>query len=184
MATRYRFGESAYPHFITYSVVQWVDALSRPVYKDIVVTSLKHCIEEKGSILHAWVIMNNHVHLIISGEDGTKLEHIIRDHKKFTAKMLLAAITDNNSESRRSWMEWLFRVSGERNSNNEKYQFWQQDNHPIQLTTHEMGLQKLNYIHDNPVRAGIVYEPQHYVYSSAIDYYSNHKGLLPVVHLL
>jgi putative transposase len=40
--------------------------------------------------------------------------------------------------------------------------------------------QKLNYIHDNPVRAGIVYEQQHYVYSSATDYCTEKKGLLSI----
>ncbi len=104
MATRYRFGASEFPHFITYSVVNWVDALSRPAYKDIIVKSLAHCIDNKGLILHAWVIMSNHVHLIASGENGAKLENIMRDHKKFTAISLINAINENNSESRRSWM--------------------------------------------------------------------------------
>ncbi|MFI5196782.1 MAG: REP-associated tyrosine transposase [Chitinophagales bacterium] len=183
MATRYRFGDSSYPHFITYSVVNWIDALSRPIYKDIVVKSLGFCIREKGLILHAWVIMNNHVHLIASAQDGYKLENIMRDHKKFTAIELLTAIKENNGESRRSWMLWLFAAAGKQNPNNVNNQFWQQDNHPIQLTTPDVAMQKLNYIHNNPVRAGIVVEPQHYVYSSAVDYSSKLKGLLPVVHL-
>jgi hypothetical protein len=75
---------------------------------------------------------------------------------------------------------WLFKSSGKINPNNEVYQFWQQDNHPIILTSQEMALQKLNYIHENPVRAGIVYEPEHYVYSSAIDYMADKNGLLPI----
>jgi len=180
MATRYRFGDSSIPHFITYSVVEWVDALSRPVYKDIVVKSLQHCISQKGLILHAWVIMNNHVHLVVSASGGYKLENIIRDHKKFTATALLDAIGKSNQESRRSWMMWLFSAAGKQNTNNIKHQFWQQDNHPIQLTTREMAQQKLNYLHNNPVRAGIVAEAHHYIYSSAVDYSTRLKGLLPV----
>jgi len=183
MATRYRFGDSGYPHFITYSVVNWIDALSRPLYKDTIVKSLAFCIEEKGLILHAWVIMNNHVHLIASAQDGHKLEDIMRDHKKFTAKALLRQISENSGESRKSWMLWLFAAAGQNNPNNVYHQFWQQDNHPLQLITPDMGMQKLNYLHNNPVRAGIVYEPQHYVYSSAVDYYTKGKGLLPIVHL-
>jgi putative transposase len=183
MATRYRFGSGEYPHFITYSVVNWIDALSRPMYKDIIVKSLKFCMDNKGLVLHSWVIMNNHVHLIASSE-GDKLEDIMRDHKKFTAKTLIDTINENGGESRRSWMLWLFSAAGRNNSNNVYNQFWQQDNHPVQLTTPDMTRQKLNYIHHNPVRAGIVYEPQHYIYSSALDYYSQSKGLLPVVHLL
>lgn len=131
MATRYRFGESDYAHFITYSVVNWVDALSRPAYKDIVVKSLDFCIANKGLILHAWVIMNNHIHLIASAQHDKKLENIMRDHKKFTALELLNTIKNNGQESRQSWMMWLFKAAGQNNPNNEHYQFWQQDNHPI-----------------------------------------------------
>ncbi len=183
MATRYRFGDGDFPHFVTYSVVNWIDALSRPLYKDIVVQSLSFCISEKGLRLHAWLIMNNHVHLIASSDGRHKMEHIMRDHKKFTALQLLKTIKNNNQESRKDWMLWLFRAAGQANPNNEHYQFWQQDNHPIELTTPDMAMQKLNYLHQNPVKAGLVFEPQHYVYSSANDYYSNHKGLLPVIHL-
>ncbi len=179
MATRYRFGDSDYAHFVTFSVINWIDALSRPQYKDIVINSLKYCIDNKSLSLHAWVIMNNHVHLIISSREN-KLENIMRDLKRHTSKELLKAIDDNIQESRKSWMMWLFKSAGEENSNNKDYQFWQQDNHPILLGDEVMMQQKLRYIHENPVRAGIVYEPQHYVYSSAINYYENKDGLLPL----
>ena len=81
-------------------------------------------------------------------------------------------------------MLWLFSSAGQKNSNNKYYQFWQQDNHPVKLTTMEMVIQKLNYLHDNPVRAGIVFEPHQYVYSSAADYFTERKGLLPVERLI
>jgi putative transposase len=55
---------------------------------------------------------------------------------------------------------------------------WQQDNHPLELTTPEITHQKLDYLHYNPVMAGIVEKPEDYLYSSAIDYYTNRKGLI------
>ncbi len=67
-------------------------------------------------------------------------------------------------------MVWLFKSSGESNSNNKYFQFWQQDNRPIQLSTNKMIDQRLEYLHFNPVKAGLVYEPEHYIYSSARDY--------------
>ena len=179
MATRYRFGDSDYAHFVTFSVVRWIDALSRPSYKDIVVDSLKYCITNKGLLLHAWVIMNNHVHLIISSKEN-KLENIMRDLKRHTSKQLLETIEANPQESRREWMMWLFTSAGAANSNNRDYQFWQQDNHPILLANTDILKQKLDYLHENPVRAGIVHEPKHYVYSSACDYYNTGSGMLPV----
>ena len=76
----------------------------------------------------------------------------------------------------------LFEEHGRANSNNTKYQFWQQDNHPIELTTNEMMDQRLDYIHNNPVEAGIVEQPYEYIYSSAKDY-SGLVGLLPVTKI-
>jgi len=79
-------------------------------------------------------------------------------------------------------MLWIFKNAGERNSRNEKYQFWQQDNHPIQLETVSFTLSKLQYIHNNPVKAGLVKIPEAYLLSSAIDYHGG-KGLLPINYL-
>jgi REP element-mobilizing transposase RayT len=169
MATRYRFGDSSYPHFITYATVGWADALSRPAYKDIIIDSLAHCIHEKGLQIHGYVVMSNHVHLIASASGSIPLQDIMRDHKKFTSRALIAAI-DKPGKSRREWLMWLFRSAGSKNSNNQHYQFWHQDNHPILLRDYPMFLQKLNYIHNNPVRAGLVWEAHHYIYSSALEY--------------
>ena len=119
--------------------------------------------------------MTNHVHLIISAKEGFELAAIIRDLKKYTSRMIIASIEGNPKESRKEWMIWLFKGAGARNVNNKIFQFWQQDNHPIELSTNEMIDQRLNYLHENPVRAGIVCEAAHYKYSSAIDYYEERK---------
>ena len=179
MPSKYKINDHGAPHFITFAVVEWVDALSRPAYKDIVMESLKFCSESKGLLLYAYVIMNNHVHLIAAAQEGYNLPGILRDLKKYTSKMLLDKIKNNQQESRRKWMLWLFTSAGKRNSNNTHYQFWQQDNRPIELSTNEMMDQRLGYIHDNPVKEGLVYEPGHYIYSSALDY-SGGKGLLKI----
>ncbi len=96
---------------------------------------------------------------------------------------LKAGKTANPIRFRRGmlWIAWPdlisgFKRAGEKNSNNKYFQFWQQDNHPIELYGYETLRQKLNYLHENPVRAGIVYETWHYKYSSAIDYCTNEKG--------
>lgn len=123
--------------------------------------------------------MNNHVHLIAAAQEGYNLPGILRDLKKYTSKMLLDKIKNNQQESRRKWMLWLFTSADKRNSNNTHYQFWQQDNRPIELSTNEIMDQRLDYIHDNPVKEGLVYEPEHYIYSSALDY-SGGKGLLEI----
>ena len=107
MATRYRFGDSEYPHFITFAVINWIDALSRPAYKDIIVESLKYCQQEKGLIINGWIIMNNHVHLISRCKAGFALPDVIRDLKKFTSRKIEEAIRENTFESRKEWMLWI-----------------------------------------------------------------------------
>ncbi len=166
------------PHFVTSTVVGWVDALSREVYKEIICKSFIFCRQEKGMQLHAWVIMNNHIHLIVSAIPGQLIENIMRDFKKFTSKKIVAAIEENARESRKQWMLNMFAYAGKNNNSNEQYQFWQQDYHPISLNTHEKTVQRLRYLHENPVRAGIVWVPEHYKYRSAIDYYTGKPGLL------
>jgi putative transposase len=125
--------------------------------------------------------MSNHVHLILSTEFSHHPSDALRDLKKFTSKKIIATLADNEQpESRRDWMLWLFKQAGEANSKNKDYQFWQQENHPIELISNKFLDQKLHYIHMNPVKAGIVDEPWEYRYSSARDYMNNQKSLLEV----
>lgn len=183
MSSKYKVGEDAIPHFVTFSVVGWIDVFSREEYKQIFVDSLQYSINNKGLIVHAWIIMTNHVHLIISS-DTAKLEHLVRDIKKFTSKQIVKAIQENEKESRRDWMLNIFSFTGKQNNNNKDFQFWKQDYHPIELNSHEKLRHRLDYLHENPVRSGLVWEPCHYKYSSAIDYYSNQRGLLTIQHLI
>ena len=168
-------------YFITFATVQWVGVFSRPCYVETLLNSLRLCIKEKGLKVHAWCIMSNHLHLIVSAEKGN-LSSIIRDFKKFTSQTILKQIEKNIEESRRGWMLWIFKSAGASNSRNNTYQFWQQDNQPILLETPDFTLVKLQYIHNNPVKAGLVEKPEDYLLSSARDY-NGAKGLLPLEHL-
>jgi putative transposase len=122
--------------------------------------------------------MSSHLHLLSSRKDNYRLEEIYRDFKKFTSGNIITRIQEIN-ESRKNWMLWIFRKAGERNKNNTNYQFWQQDNHPEELLTNKFFDQKLDYVHNNPVLAGLVGEPHHYKLSSAIDY-AGGKGILEI----
>jgi hypothetical protein len=122
--------------------------------------------------------MTSHVHLII-GSHKEKLENIMRDFMSHTSRELKKAIKNNGQESRKEWMLWMMERAGKKNSNNQAFQFWQQDNHPIELWDNYMMDQKLEYLHQNPVVSGIVFKPEDYIYSSAIDY-TGKKGLLDI----
>lgn len=125
MSSKYKPGDDAIAHFVTFAVVGWVDVFSRECYKEILINSLKYCQENKGLKLHAWVIMTNHVHLIVSS-DTHKIEHIVRDLKKYSSKQIILAIQENTSESRKEWMLNLFGYAGKNNNNNTNFQFWKQ----------------------------------------------------------
>lgn len=167
-------------YFITFAVVEWVDVFTRKEYRDLVLESLKYCQESKGLIVYAWCIMSNHLHLILGSKENN-LSDILRDFKKFTSKALLEAISSNEKESRKEWMLEIFRSQGAKNSRNKTYQFWRQENHPVELYSEEFTKQKLNYLHMNPVVAGIVDREEAYLYSSCKDYYEGKKvGLLQI----
>lgn len=179
MSRNYKFRDQEKPYFISFATVYWIDVFIRPQYKDILVDSINYCIQEKGLVVYGWVIMTSHVHMII-GTEGEKMQDIVRDFKKYTSKAIVQAIKDNPQESRREWMLWMFERAGKRNGNNTNFQFWQQNNKPIELSDSKMLDQKLNYLHNNPVEEGFVVEAHEYKYSSAIDY-ADGKGLIDVV---
>ena len=144
MSTKYKIRDQTNLHFITFTVVEWVDVFTRSLYRNVLIDSLKYCQENKGLLLYAWCIMSNHVHLIISSKEGIKQEDIIRDFKKHTSKQLLKLIEENKQESRKNWMLWIFKKAGDRNSNNKNYQFCRQDNHTIELYKNIVMEQRIN----------------------------------------
>lgn len=165
-------------HFITFAVVEWIDVFTRREYSDILLNSIKHCQQEKGLILHCWCLMSNHVHLVVSAKEHNT-SYILRDLKKYTSKQIIKAIEEHPGESRKEWMLKLFKQAGNSNSRNTHYQFWRQDNQPKELYSEKFTNQKLEYIHNNPVEAGIVDKAEEYLYSSARDYYTGKNcGLL------
>ena len=125
--------------------------------------------------------MSNHVHILISlqADSNSGFSDIIRDMKKYTAMQTIKSIKENPQESRKDWMMRLFQTAGKYNSNNTNFQFWRQDNHPIQIKSMEQYSKTLDYIHNNPVNSGLVEDPAAYVWSSAKDYFGK-KGLVSV----
>ncbi|RZJ47640.1 MAG: transposase [Flavobacterium sp.] len=177
MKEGYVIRDQSLPHFITSTVVDWVNVFSRQIYRDIIIECLDYCTTNKGMILYGYVIMSNHIHLIIQSEEG-KLSDLLRDFKKFTAKSILEKI-QNNPESRREWMLERFKLAAENHTRNKVYQFWQYGNHAEEIYTNKFMWSKLDYIHLNPVRSGYVSQASHYIYSSAGNYV-NDSGLLKI----
>jgi REP element-mobilizing transposase RayT len=170
MSRKYKIRDQSALHFVTFTVIHWLDVFIRREYRDIFLESIRYCQANKGLEVCAYCIMSSHIHMIIGRHGDPNIEHIIRDIKKFTSTKIIEAIRNNPQESRKELFLWLFERAGKRNNNNTIYQFWQQNNQPIELRSNEFIEQKLNYIHNNPVEAGIVLSPEEYLYSSAINY--------------
>lgn len=157
-------------HFITWTVHQWADVFTRKDYIEILLESIQFCQERKGLQVYAWVIMSNHIHLIVSSSK-VGLSDIIRDIKKYTSSQIVDAIKKNPKESRKSWLLWLFQKE-------DKIWFWEEGYHGEEIVTQSFFNTKLKYIHMNPVKAGIVEKEEDYLNSSCGDYYGVRKGPL------
>jgi putative transposase len=179
MSRNYKFHNAEGLYFVSFATVFWVDVFVRKQYFDCITKNLNYCIDNRGMEIYAWCIMPSHIHLVFKS-NIQKPEELLRDFKSFTSKELTKLIEENNKESRREWLLKAFKKAGAENSNNTTYQFWQQHNKPIELWSNAVIEQKINYIHNNPVVAGIVENSWDYLHSSARDY-SGTKGLVKVI---
>ena len=164
----YKIRDQSKAHFVTFTIVNWVDLFTRKEYKHLITENLNYCIQQKGLSVFAYVVMSNHIHLIIQSQDGN-LSNIIRDFKKFTSKAIVKLVK-SNQESRRVWLLELLRKPSDTNDQKEKYQVWQHGYHAEEIYSTKFLWTKLDYIHLNPVRAGIVEKASEYIYSSAKNY--------------
>ena len=170
MSTGYQIKDQEALHFLTFQIVDWVDIFTRRIYKDIIIDSFKYAIDNKGFQLFAYVIMSNHIHLIAHNNYGN-LSDNIRDIKKFTSKKIVETIYEI-PESRKDWVINRFKFNASHRKTNKTYQVWTHENHAIILYSNKFIRDKIEYIHNNPVRAGIVEKPEDYIYSSARNYAS------------
>ncbi|WP_321827243.1 REP-associated tyrosine transposase [Maribacter dokdonensis] len=173
----YKIRDQSKPHYVTFTIVDWVDAFTRKRYKDIVIESLKYCQHERGMVIYGYVIMSNHIHAIMQSENED-LSGLIRDFKKHTGKRILQSI-ESEPESRREWMLERFKIAAKKHGRNKKYQFWKYGNHPEEVYSEKFLWSKLDYIHMNPVRAGLVVKASDYSNSSAINYVHG-EGVLQI----
>jgi putative transposase len=178
MSEKYKFNDPEGTYFITMSIVGWIDLFTRPELKHVIIDSLKYCQKEKGLVINAWCLMPSHLHLI-ARTSSVPLPDIMRDFKKFTAKEIIKVL-DRINESRKGWILDMFSEVSDGLKRVDNYKVWQDGNHPELIFSSEFQKQKLSYLHNNPVEAEFVDEPEYYLYSSARDYRISRKGLLEI----
>lgn len=163
--------------FMTFTLVDWIDLFSRKIYQDILIKNLNYCRQNKELIVGAYVIMTNHMHVIWQSQSGN-LSNTLRDYKSYCTKELIASI-ENQGESRRDWLLRAFAFHAQSTNQNKDFKIWTSNNHPEQIFSNNFMQTKLDYIHNNPVRAGWVENPEDWIYSSASNYI-NGKGIMEI----
>lgn len=176
MAHRLSVHDGAYPHFITSTILHWIPVFSREDYFGVLVNSLKYCIASKGLRVHCYVMMPNHFHMICSQRDA-KLTDVMRDMKTFTSKEIARKL---ESDGRTLWLAAMRRGGGVTAG----VKVWQDTYYPEQVHTEPFFRQKMDYIHDNPRRAGYVADPCDWKYSSAGFYYRDAEPLIPITPIM
>jgi REP element-mobilizing transposase RayT len=170
--SRYHFQETRQPHFLTCTVVGWLPIFTRPETVQILFDSWRFLQAHQRLILYGYVILENHLHLIASAED---LGKEIGDFKSFTARQII----DFLEERRVHFLLQQLEFFKAKHKVDRKYQLWQEGSHPELIQDEEMMRQKLEYIHNNPVKRGYVDDPAHWRYSSARNY-AGQPGILEV----
>ena len=152
-----------YAHFFTATNLEWKPLLELNKYKSIIIESLQFLVKKKRVIVYGFVIMPNHIHLIWQLGAGKKREDVQRDFLKHTAQEIKTDIKKNNPEGLLPYLV---------NAKDRKYQFWERNALSVEIWTEKVFMQKLKYIHENPVRAGLCQSALKYKYSSAMFYHT------------
>jgi REP element-mobilizing transposase RayT len=154
------------------TVVDWLPIFADCEVAGIILDSLHYIQEKKHAALYAYVLMENHFHCIIQCDE---LGKVIQSFKSYTARTII----DYFLGQKNVFVLGKLKKNKLRYKRESEYQLWQEGSHPEEITTDEMMRQKMEYIHNNPVRRGYIEEPWHWRYSSA-RIYEGKQGLVNV----
>jgi putative transposase len=167
---RYRFHSDGVLFYVTFSVVDWLPIFVSETACKIVTESLDFCHRQKGLRVNAYVIMPTHLHAILFHADfqAKALEQVVTDFRKFTGRKLADFCAQHMPAS---FQNVLLEQSG---SDRER-RLWQPTRHPVQIETEHFWQAKIDYLHQNPARKGLVREAEHWRFSSASYWASDGK---------
>lgn len=162
-------------YFCTDTIVGWQYVFTSFPFFNIIIDSFKYCQVEKGLRIHGYVIMPNHIHTILSARDHN-LSSILRDFKRFTSRKISRELNESNNQRLVNYFAATAVSVGKGN----EYKIWKSGSHPEMIYSEKFFMQKLNYIHDNPVRKGFIDRPDHWKFSSARNYSEGDQSILTV----
>ena len=171
MRSRYHAKSPDIPYFVTSTVVAWLPVFTTAERCNILIEALEYCRAHKGLRITAWVILDNHIHAILSASD---LPRVMADWKRHTARAIISQLENEPCE----WLLHLLRTFRAPHKSESEHQFWQEGFHPQAIVSDEMMAQKRDYLHRNPVKRGLVAAPEHWRYSSAHEW---DEGAVPLL---
>ena len=170
--TRHQSFQNYKPYFLSGTVVAWLPVFSYPRFAEIILDSWRFLQQERGITIYGFVVMENHIHWIARGEELAKHAQYF---KSYTARRILDDLHMAGFEMLLEELKF-FKL---RHKGKQSFQFWQEGNYPVEIQNEAMLKQKLDYIHQNPVRRGYVSDPAHWRYSSAANY-AGSKGVIDI----
>ncbi len=173
MRSRYKITATDGIYFVTSTIVEWIPIFTSRVYFEIVIDSLKFCRQSKGLLLYAYVILDNHFHLVVSGE---KLSATMRSLKGFISHKIIEQL----QQDKKKWLLNQLAFYKKRYKIESTFQVWQEGFHPEIILNEEMLVQKIEYVHYNPVKRGYVDLPEHWRYSSARNYVLGDHSIIEI----
>lgn len=160
--------------FVTTTFRNWLKILMNEKYYMIVVESIKFCLKKYNCDLIAYVLMPNHIHLILFYNDKVDVSGFMRDMKKYTSVKLRQCLELDDMHK----VEMLkYKKCGQ------KFKVWKDRFDAVIIRHRSVLITKVEYIHNNPIKAEFVDYPEEWKYSSAMYYATNEEGVLPVRHL-
>ena len=170
--SRYLITTPDQPHFLTCTVLEWLPLFTQPALVDILLDSWRYQQEQHGLRLYGYVILENHLHYIAQAPD---LAAAVSSFKSFTARQIISYLERRNS----SGILRQLRFAKRAHKQDRVYQLWQEGSHAELVCSERVMQEKLEYIHQNPVKRGYVDRPEHWRYSSARDY-AGEQGLIDI----
>ena len=168
MPRSYRIAHDAnYAYFVTCSVVNWLPLFEAPVYRQIVLDSLAYLRDHKATQLNAFVVMSTHLHAILWPQHGINVSDVLRDFKRHTSRAISREATN---QGHNDYLQAFAAARSSFRSGRGEYQVWQEGSHPEAIYDDDFARQKMEYIHNNPAKAGLVGKAEDWLYSSARAY--------------
>jgi putative transposase len=159
MPHRFQISQDSQALFITVVTRNRLPVFKTDQMKAVLCRAVDEARRSAGFLMLAYVIMFEHMHLITSRPTTTS--NVLRVLKGLTARRVIDYLKENN------YLSSLSKLEHQEQDRNHKYSLWQTEKNVLPIFSEGMFMEKVNYIHQNPVRAGLVDRATDYLWSSA-----------------